>query len=78
MTIDNVDIRCYGTDIRCYATVISNDWKYCDNIVYYCDVARWSSDDYTISDSIKKMCRREWYNVAKAAGLSRKQLNIII
>ena len=42
MIIDNIDIKDCGDYIRCKATVISNDWKYCNNIVYYCDEARWS------------------------------------
>ena len=78
MTIDNVGIRIRGNYMLCEATVISNDWKYCNNIVYYCDDVRWSSDYYTLSDNIKKMCRREWYKIAKVAGISRKELNIII
>ena len=34
--------------------------------------------DYAISDNVKKMCRREWYKMAKEAGLSRKKLSISI
>ena len=78
MTIDNVGIRLHGNYMLCEATVTSNDWKYCNNIVYYCDDARWSGDYYSLSDNIKKMCRREWYKIAKTAGISRKELNIII
>ena len=78
MTIDNVDIKIRGNYMVCAATVTSNDWKYCNNIVYYCDLARWASDYYTLSDNIKKMCRREWYKLAKTAGISRKELNISI
>lgn len=78
MTIDNVGIRLHDDYMSCEATVTSNDWKFCDNIVYYCDEARWSTDHPTISNNIKKMCRREWYKVAKAAGISRKELNIMI
>ena len=78
MTIDNIEIKTFGSHFRCYASVLSKDWKYCNNIVYYCDDGRWSSDYYTLSDNIKKMCRREWYKVAKVAGISRKELNIII
>ena len=78
MIIDNIDIKDCGDYIRCKATAISNDWKYCNNIVYYCDEARWSCDYYMLSDNIKKMCRREWYKLAKVTGISRKVLNIII
>ena len=78
MTINNVGIRIRGSYMLCEAEVTSNNWKYCNNIVYYCDEGRWSSDYYTISDNIKKMCRREWYKIAKNAGISRKELNIII
>ena len=78
MTIDSARIRLCRSNWRCEATVTSNNWKYCNNIVYYCDVAKWSCDYYTLSDNIKKMCRREWYKMAKNAGISRKELNIII
>ena len=78
MTINSISIENYGTYWKCKATVTSKDWKYCDNIEYYSDVARWASDYYTLSDTIKKMCRREWYKIAKNAGISRKELNIII
>ena len=78
MTIDNVGIRFHDNYMLCEATVTSSDWKYCNNIVYYCDDGRWSCDYYTLSDNIKKMCRREWYKIAKNAGISRKELNIII
>lgn len=78
MTIDNIGIKIRGDYMVCVATVTSSDWRYCNNIVYYCDDARWSSDYYMLSDNIKKMCRREWYKVAKAAGISRRELNIII
>ena len=78
MTIDCISIENYGTYWKCKATVSSKDWKYCDNIEYYSDLARWASDGYTISDNVKKMCRREWYKVAKANGISRKVLNISI
>ena len=77
MTIDNVGIRISGNYMLCEATV-TNDWKYCNNIVYYCDLAKWASDYYIISDNVKKMCRREWYKIAKTAGISRKELNVRI
>ena len=79
MTIDNIDIikDCDGHTI-CKATAISNNWKYCNNIVYYCDEARWSCDYYMLSDNIKKMCRREWNRIAKANGINCNVLNIII
>lgn len=78
MIIDNIDIKNCGDYIRCEATVCSNDWRYCNNIVYYCDEARWSCDYHTLSDNIKKKCRCEWHKLAKANGISRKVLNIII
>ena len=78
MTIDNIDIKDCDGHIICKATAISNNWKYCNNIVYYCDEARWSCDYYMLSDNIKKMCRREWNRIAKANGISCKVLNIII
>ena len=78
MIIENVNIRDFGKYVKLEATVLSEDWKYCDNIVYYSDTATWSSDRFTISGNIKKMCRREWYKKAKEAGLSRKELNIRI
>lgn len=78
MIIDNIGIKDCGGCLRCNATVISKNWKYCNNIVYYCDKAKWSCDYYTLSDNIKKMCRREWNKLAKANGISHKALNIII
>ena len=78
MTIENVSIKNFGNYWKCEATVLFNNWKYCDNIVYYSDTAKWSSDSFTISANIKKMCRREWYKKAKEAGLSRKVLNVMI
>ena len=72
MSIDNIDIKDCDGHIRCKATAISNNWKYCNNIVYYCDEARWSCDYYMLSDN------REWNRIAKANGISRKVLNIII
>ena len=78
MTIENVSIKNFGNYWKLEATVLSADWKYCDAIVYYSDTARWFSDYYSISDNVKKMCRREWYKKAKEAGLSRKVLNVMI
>ena len=78
MIIDNVGIRFRGNYMLCEATVTSSSWKYCNNIVYYCDDGRWSCDYYSLSDNIKKMCRREWYKIAKNAGISRKELNISV
>ena len=78
MTINRISIENYGTYWKCKATVISKNWKYCNNIEYYSDLARWASDYYSLSDSVKKMCRREWYKKAKEAGLSRKVLNVMI
>ena len=78
MTIENVSLKNFGNYWKLEATVLSNNWRYCDNIVYYSDTARWSSDSFTISDNIKKICRREWYKKAKEAGLSRKVLNVRI
>ena len=78
MIINRVSIENYGTYSKCKATVLSNNWRYCDNIEYYSDLTRWASDYYTLSDNIKKMCRREWYKVARDAGIKRKELNIII
>ena len=54
MTIENVSIKNYGKYVKLEATVLFNNWKYCDNIVYYNDTARWSSDNFIISDHIKK------------------------
>ena len=76
MTIENVSIHDFGTYLKLEATVLFSNWKYLDNIVYYSDTATWSSDSFTISDNIKKMCRKEWYKKAKEAGLSRKVLNV--
>ena len=78
MTIENVKIKDFGKYWKLEADVLSSDWRYCDNIVYYSDEARWSSDNFTISDNIKKLCRREWYKKAKEAGIRRKELNVII
>ena len=78
MTIESVSIKNYGEYVKLEATVLSANCKYYAYIVYYNDTARWYSDSFTISDSIKKMCRCEWYKAAKKAGLNRKALNVII
>ena len=78
MTIENVTITNFGEYLKLEATVLFSNWKDWDNIVYYSDDAIWSSDRFTISGNVKKMCRREWYKKAKEAGLNRKALNIII
>ena len=78
MTIENISIQSFGGYLKLEATVLFANWKYCDNIVYYSDTSTWSSDRFTISDNIKKMCRREWYKLAKANGISRKVLNVRI
>ena len=77
MTVDNVGIRLCGGQWKCEATVVSNTWCRFNDIMYRCNSGEWFSN-FAISDNIKKMCRREWYKVAKAAGISRKELNIII
>ena len=78
MIINRISVENYGTYWKCKATVLSNNWRYCDNVEYYSDLARWASDYYIISDNVKKMCRREWYKIAKTAGISRKELNVRI
>ena len=78
MIIENIRLNNFGKYFKLEATVLSENWKYCDNIVYYSDTTTWSSDSFTISGNIKKMCRREWYKLAKANGISRKELNIRI
>ena len=78
MFIANVTIKTFDNYWRLEAIVLSANWKYCDNIVYYSDTTRWYGDNYTISDNIKKMCRKAWYKKAKEAGLSRKVLNVMI
>lgn len=77
MTIDNIKIKKVESRLICVATVISNNWCRINNIVYRCGAGEWLGD-YAISDNIKKMCRCEWYKVAKKAGISRKELNISI
>ena len=78
MTIEKVSIQNFGTYLKLEATVLFSNWKEWDNIVYYNDTPTWSSDRFTISDNIKKMCRKEWYKLAKANGISRKVLNVRI
>ena len=78
MTIEDVIIRKFEGYLKLEATVLFSNYKAWDTIIYYSDTATWSSDRWTISDNIKKMCRREWYKKAKAAGLSRKELNVKI
>ena len=78
MIINRISVENYGTYWKCKATILSNNWRYCDNVEYYSDLARWASDYYIISDNVKKMCRREWYKIAKTAGISRKELNVRI
>ena len=80
MTIDNITIykSDYSNRIICKATLTSKDWKYCNNIVYWCDLNKWVSDYYTLPASQKKMCRREWHKLAKTLEINRKELNIII
>lgn len=77
MTIDNVGIRIRGDYMVCVATVTSNTWCRFNDVMYRCDSGEWLSN-FAISGNIKKMCRREWYKVAKAAGIKRRELNIII
>lgn len=77
MTIDNIKIIKIENRLICVATVISNNWCRFNDIMYRCNSGEWLSN-FAISDNIKKMCRREWYKVAKASGISRKELNIII
>ena len=77
MLIDNIKIKKVENRLICVATAISNNWCRINNIVYRCGVGEWLGD-YAISDNIKKMCRCEWYKVAKKAGISRKELNISI
>ena len=54
MTIDNIAIYSdYSNRIICKATLTSKDWKYCNNIVYWCDLNKWVSDYYTLPASQK-------------------------
>ena len=77
MTIHNIKIHKsnWNGELVCRATIMSKNWKYCNDIVYWCDLNKWLSDRY-IPDSQKKMCRREWYKLGKTLGISRKELNI--
>ena len=77
MTIDNIKIIKIENRLICEATVLSNNWCRFNDVMYRCDSGEWLSN-FAISDNIKKMCRREWYKAAKKAGISRKELNIII
>lgn len=77
MYIDNVGIRIRDNYMLCEATVTSKNWCRFNDIMYRCNSGEWLSN-FAISDNIKKMCRREWYKIAKAAGIRRKELNIII
>ena len=78
MIIENVSIRNFGGYLKLEAAVLFSNYKEWDTIIYYSDTATWSSDRWTISNNLKKMCRREWYKKAKEAGLSRKTLNVMI
>ena len=80
MTIENIKIYTsdYSNKIVCRATLTSKNWKYCNNVIYLCDLNKWLSDHCTLPDSQKKMCRREWLKMAKILEISRKELNIII
>lgn len=77
MTIDNVQIKRIFSNLVCEATTVSSDWKRTNNIRYNCYTGEWKGD-YHISDNVKKMCRREWYKVAKDNDISRIDLNISI
>ena len=48
---------------------VSKNWKYC---MYDCSDSRWFSDFPTISDSQKKMCRKEWNKLAKSMDVRLK------
>ncbi len=80
MTIHNVQIHAstYNGELVCSATIMTNDCKCINNIVHWSSDNRWAGDYNKLSDNQKKMCRREWYKVAKSLGISRKELNIII
>ena len=78
MTIEDVIIRKFEGYLKLEATVLFSNYKAWDTIIYYSDTATWSSDRWTISDNIKKMCRREWYKAAEKAGIRRKELNVKI
>ena len=78
MIIEKISIENFDEYLKLEATVLFSNWKRWDNIVYYNDTLTWSSDNFTISGNIKKMCRREWYKLAKANGIKCKELNIKI
>ena len=78
MKIESVSIRDFGTYWKLEAAVLFSNWQEWDNVIFYSDDATWSSDRFTLSGNVKKMCRREWYKAAKKARISRKELNIII
>lgn len=77
MTIDNIKIKWGASWVVCEATGVSYNGCRINNIRYRGATGEWLGD-YAISGNIKKMCRREWYKVAKEAGLSRKKLSISI
>lgn len=77
MIIGNIKIKCDTSLVVCEAIVISYNWCRINSIMYRSDTGEWLGD-YAISDNVKKMCRREWYKVAKEVGLSRKKLSISI
>ena len=80
MTIDNINIHRsnWNGELVCSATIMSKDWRYCNNIVHWSSDNFWTSDYDKLSDSQKKLCRKEWYKLAKTLGISKKELNIII
>ena len=77
MIIDDAKIIKSENRLICVATVLSNNWCRFNDIMYRCNSGEWFSN-FAISDNIKKMCRREWYKKAKEAGISRKELNVMI
>ena len=80
MTIENIKIYTsdYSNKIVCRATLTSKNWKYCNNVVHWSEDNRWASDYDKLSDSQKRLCRKEWYKLAKTMGIKCKELNIII
>ena len=79
MTIHNIEVykSSFNNQLVCKATIVSKNWRV-NNIIYLCDKARWLSDYDFLSDNQKKLCRKEWYKLAKTLRNSRKELNIII
>ena len=79
MTIHNIEVykSSFNNQLVCKATIVSKNWRV-NNIIYLCDKARWLNDYDFLPDSQKKLCRKEWYKLAKTFGISRKTLNIII